>query len=175
MEYLVIKWLHILSATLLFGTGLGSAFYKWRADRSGNTHAIYITNRNVVLADWLFTTPTVLIQPITGFWLLHLLGLSVLEPWVMLSLILFISAGLCWLFVVYLQIKMRDIAYKTIPTKKALPLHYQQLAKIWFWLGIPAFTAIIMVYALMVIKPTFASTFISTFTTTVAPMLVVTN
>jgi len=156
MEYLFIKWLHILSATLMFGTGLGSAFYKWRTDRTGNLQAIYITNRNVVLADWLFTTPSVFIQPITGFWLIHRLDLPVLEPWVMVSLILFVIAGMCWLPVVYLQIKMSDMACDALQSNQPLPPGYQRLANTWFWLGVPAFSAIIAVYALMVAKPTLA-------------------
>ena len=155
MEYVLVKWIHILSATLLFGTGLGSAFYKWRIDQSDNLQAIYITNRNVVAADWIFTTPTVFIQPVTGLWLTHLGNIPVSEPWIFLSLLLFIVSGLCWLPVVYLQIKMRSIAQHALQSKQSLPATYHLLARIWFWLGIPAFIAIFTVYGLMVIKPHF--------------------
>ena len=71
MEYLVVKWLHVLSSTVLFGTGLGSAFYMFSTNRSADVRAIAIVARRVVVADWLFTTPTAIIQPLTGFWLLH--------------------------------------------------------------------------------------------------------
>ena len=153
MELLIAKWLHIISATLLFGTGLGSAFYKWRADKTNDLHAIAITNRNVVLADWLFTTPTVILQPATGLWLVSFQGYPLSTPWIVLSIILFVVAGACWLPVVYLQIKMRDIAQECGITNSPLPQQYHQLKTLWFWLGVPAFTAIIVVFALMVGKP----------------------
>ena len=153
MDILFAKWLHIISATLLFGTGLGSAFYKWRTDKSGDIHAIAITNRNVVLADWLFTTPTVVLQPVTGLWLVSLHNYALSTPWILLSIILFIIAGACWLPVVYLQIKMRDISLECLHNNVPLPQRYHQLNNMWFRLGVPAFIAIIVVFALMVGKP----------------------
>jgi uncharacterized membrane protein len=157
MEILLVKWLHIFSATLMFGTGLGSAFYKWRTDKSNNIDAITITNRNVVLADWLFTTPTVIIQPITGVLLANLYEYPLLTTsWLLFSIVLFIVAGACWLIVVYLQIKMRDIALQCQRDNSPLLQQYHQLARLWFWLGIPAFFAIVVVFMLMVTKPTLA-------------------
>ncbi|KPJ93453.1 MAG: hypothetical protein AMJ53_07205 [Gammaproteobacteria bacterium SG8_11] len=155
MDYLLVKYPHILSATLLFGTGLGSAFYKWRADRSGDLAAIAVTNKNVVLADWIFTTPTVLIQPLTGVMLARQQGYSFNEPWLWLSITLFLIAGVCWLIVVYLQLKMRDHAMLALSTQTELPTTYRRQARAWFWLGIPAFVCILLVYALMVWKPIF--------------------
>lgn len=86
MDYLTLKWLHILSSTFLFGTGLGSAFYKFLADRSGNLQHIVQTNRNVVLADWLFTTPTGIIQPLTGVMLVQMLGFPLTSPWLITAI-----------------------------------------------------------------------------------------
>jgi uncharacterized membrane protein len=154
-EYLLVKWIHILSATLLFGTGLGSAFYKWLTDRSGDIHAIVVTNRLVVIADWLITTPTVLIQPISGLWLLHLMDISLNQGWVILTIILYVLAGICWLPVVWLQIQMRDMAQEACQRNIKLDGQYQHLADIWFMLGVPAFTAMVVIYFLMVFKPTF--------------------
>lgn len=153
MEYLLIKALHILSSTLLFGTGLGSAFYKWMADRGGDLHTIAKTNRTVVTADWVFTTPTVIIQPLTGLWLLHIMGISMSEPWVIITLVLYVIAGGCWLPVVWLQIRMRDLATEALKQKRSLDNRYHQYAQMWFWLGIPAFTAMVIIYFLMVFKP----------------------
>lgn len=153
IELALIKWLHIVSATLLFGTGLGSAFYKWRADKSGDLHAIVITNRNVVLADWLFTSPTVILQPVTGVYLAILHAYSWSTPWLMWSIILFVFAGGCWLPVVYLQIKMRNLAAQCLESGDSLPSEYYQMARTWFRLGVPAFIAILLVFALMVGKP----------------------
>lgn len=153
IEYALIKWIHILSATLLFGTGLGSAFYKWCADRQGNLAAMAHTNRIVVIADWIFTTPTIIIQPITGLWLLRLLGVTFDQGWVLLTLLLYALAGACWLPVVWLQIRMRDLALSAVAQNRALDTRYARYAQVWFWLGIPAFGAMVGVYFLMVFKP----------------------
>ena len=151
--YLLIKWLHILSATFLFGTGLGSAFYKWMTDRSRQLPAMAQTNRLVVIADWVFTTPTIVIQPVTGLWLLHLLGIPLDQGWVVLAILLYIIAGLCWLPVVWLQIRMRDLSVSALVHKQPLPATYHRYARQWFWLGVPAFFAMVIVYGLMVFKP----------------------
>ena len=154
MTYATLKTLHLLSMVLLFGTGLGSAFYKWMADRSGNVAHIAITNRHVVLADWVFTTPTVIFQPISGLWMVHLLGLPLSTPWIAASLALFVVAGACWLPVVWLQIRMQRLATDALVRQSALPDDYWRLARWWFWLGVPAFTAMVLVVALMVFKST---------------------
>lgn len=152
MSYLLIKTLHILSMVLLFGTGFGSAFYKWMTDRSGRLEAIVVTNRHVVLADWLFTTPTVLFQPVSGLWMLSQQGLPLSTPWVAVSLALYALAGCCWLPVVWLQIRMRDISAQSLRLGHPLPQVYWQYARWWFCLGVPAFLAMVMVVALMVGK-----------------------
>lgn len=154
--YLLIKWIHILSATFLFGTGLGSAFYKWLTDKGGQLSAMAQTNRLVVTADWLFTTPTIVIQPITGLWLLHLLGIPLDQGWVVLTIALYVIAGLCWLPVVWLQIRMRDMSVAAMTRRQPLPGSYRHYARVWFWLGIPAFFAMVIIYGLMVFKPVIA-------------------
>jgi uncharacterized membrane protein len=155
MTYLTLKYLHILSMVLLFGTGLGSAFYKWMADRSGNVAHIAVTNRHVVLADWLFTTPTVIFQPISGLWMVYLLGLPLTTPWIAISLSLYVLAGVCWLPVVWLQIRMRDLAAAAFISQQDLPAQYWRYARVWFWLGVPAFIAMVLVVLLMVFKTSF--------------------
>lgn len=151
-SYLVLKYLHILSMVLLFGTGLGSAFYKWMADRSGNLAHIAVTNRHVVLADWLFTTPTVIFQPISGLWMVYLLSYPITTPWIMWSLALYVLAGACWLPVVWLQIQMRRLSEQAMTTQTELPALYWRYARYWFWLGVPAFMAMLLVVLLMVFK-----------------------
>ncbi len=152
MTYASLKTLHILSMVLLFGTGLGSAFYKWMADRSGNIAHIAATNRHVVLADWIFTTPTVIFQPISGLWMVYLLELPLTTPWIAVSLFLFVLAGLCWLPVVWLQIRMHKISEEAVASESSLPENYWRMARLWFWLGIPAFTSMVLVVMLMVFK-----------------------
>jgi uncharacterized membrane protein len=152
MTYTTLKTLHILSMVLLFGTGLGSAFYKWMADRSGNVAHIAITNRHVVLADWIFTTPTVIFQPISGLWMVYLLGMPLSTPWIAISLSLYVLAGACWLPVVWLQMRMQKIASDANASGSALPDVYWRMARCWFWLGVPAFIAMVLVVVLMVFK-----------------------
>lgn len=152
MSYTVLKTLHILSMVLLFGTGLGSAFYKWMADRSGHVKHIALTNRHVVLADWLFTTPTVIFQPISGLWMVALLDLPWTTPWIAASLGLYLLAGACWLPVVWLQIRMRNMANEAAALHQPLSPLYWRLARWWFWLGVPAFTSMVLVVVLMVGK-----------------------
>ena len=154
MTYLSLKTIHIISAFLLFGTGLGSAFYKWLADRNGNIQHIAVTNKHVVLADYLFTTPTIIIQPLTGLWMAHLAQLPLTTPWIAISLGLYVFAGLCWLPVVYLQIRMQKMAEHAVRQQTELPQQYGQYARIWFWLGVPAFVSIMLVITLMVYKHT---------------------
>lgn len=152
MTYMTLKMLHILSMVLLFGTGLGSAFYKWMADRSGNVAHIAVTNRHVVLADWIFTTPTVIFQPFSGAWMIYLSGMSYATPWIAGSLALFTLAGACWLPVVWLQIRMHHISADAAARQAPLPALYWRMARWWLWLGIPAFTSMVLVVALMVFK-----------------------
>lgn len=152
MEYLMIKWVHILSAILLFGTGFGSAFYKFFTDRTGNLAAMRVTNRLVVRADWLFTTPSVIIQPLTGFWMLYLTGQDMMMFWVMLSLGLYLLAGACWIPVVVLQVRMQKVTDQ-LEDNQPLPEHYRKMQAVWFWLGMPAFSAMLTVVWLMVLKP----------------------
>lgn len=150
MSYLSLKVIHILSAILLFGLGLGTVFYKMMADRSRNTAAIAITSRNVVLADWLFTTPTILIQPLTGFWMAYQLGIPLDLPWLQVSYGLYLLAGVCWLPVVVLQIRMRDLANAANRDASPIPALYYHYGRIWRWLGVPAFFAMTALVAVMV-------------------------
>jgi uncharacterized membrane protein len=152
VSYLTLKTLHILSMVLLFGTGLGSAYYKWMADRSRQVAHIAVTNRHVVRADWCFTTPTVIFQPISGVAMATLAGLPLSTPWVALSLGLYCLAGICWLPVVWLQIRMQKLAEAALASERPLPEAYWRMARWWFWLGVPAFTSMVAVVALMVFK-----------------------
>ena len=151
--YLFIKWLHILSATILFGTGIGIAFFKWMADRSGDVRAIRQSSERTVLADWLFTTPAVIAQPLSGLAMALLAGYPVMTGWLALSLCGYVLAGACWLPVVWLQLRMRALARTADQAGTALPALYWRYARAWFWLGIPAFIALLGVYWLMVDKP----------------------
>lgn len=151
--YLALKWMHILSATVLFGTGIGIAFFKWITDRSMDVRAIRIVNERTVLADWVFTTPAVILQPLTGFGLVFHGGYAMNTGWIILATGLYLFAGCCWLPVVWLQIRMREMSKTADQENSRLPQAYGRYARIWFWLGVPAFSALVAVYWLMVFKP----------------------
>lgn len=153
MSYLVVKWLHILSSTLLFGTGLGSAFYMFFTSLSRDVRATSVVVRHVVIADWAFTTPTIIIQPLTGFYLIHLAGFPLSSAWIKWSIVLYLVAGAAWLPVVWMQIKMRDMALEAARANTALPEKYWRYLRIWVALGIVAFAALVVVFYLMVAKP----------------------
>ena len=155
MEYLVAKWLHILSSTVLFGTGLGSAYYMFFASLSRSSAAAAVVVRQVVWADWVFTTTTIVFQPLSGWYLAHLTGLSLLDTaWIRWSLLLYLLAGACWLPVVWLQICMRRMAEDASRSAAPLPPRYFKLLRWWTALGVPAFLALVAVFWLMVAKPT---------------------
>jgi uncharacterized membrane protein len=153
MEYIVVKWLHILSSTLLFGTGIGSAWYLLFAVISRNTSAIAVVTRNVVVADWLFTGTTMIIQPATGFYLVHLAGYPLHSRWIMWSLALYVVALLCWLPVVRLQMRLRDLSASAAARGLPLSKEFWRCFKAWVILGVPAFFAFLGVFYLMVAKP----------------------
>ncbi|PJK09713.1 hypothetical protein CO614_09125 [Lysobacteraceae bacterium NML120232] len=155
IPYLLVKWLHILSSVLLVGTGFGSAFYMFFANRSGNLAAQAVVTRLVVRADWWFTTPAGIVQPVSGLYLMYLTGWSLTwdTPWILASLILYAIAGLCWLPVVWLQIRMSQMAELALQEGTELPEKYFHYARRWELLGYPAFIAMLGIYFLMVNKP----------------------
>jgi len=151
--YLWLKWLHIISSTVLFGTGIGTAFQMWFAHRRGDPVAIAVVARNVVLADWLFTLPSGVLQPVTGLALVLQTGLDPFVSWLVISYLLYLMAFACWVPVVVLQMRVRDLAAKAVATKAALSPEYDQAMRLWFALGWPAFIGLTVIFLLMVAKP----------------------
>ena len=152
-EILVLKWLHILSSTMLFGTGIGTAFYLFFVSRTRDTHAVAIVSHHVVIADWLFTATTIVFQPLSGFWLAHRMGYPLTSPWILLSTVLFISAALCWFPVVWLQVRLRDVAKAADKAGTALPPAYWNYFGWWTALGVPALLLFLAIFYLMVARP----------------------
>lgn len=153
MSYELIKWVHVLSSTILFGTGIGSAFYMFMANRNRDTRDIYFAVRHVVIADWLFTTPAVIVQLLSGLYMVHMAGYSLMDMWILWGLLLYVFAGACWVPVVWMQIKMRDMARIAVDTGTSLPERYWRLDRWWITLGSLAFPAVVVVFWLMVSKP----------------------
>jgi uncharacterized membrane protein len=153
MSYLLLKWLHIISSTVLLGTGAGIAFFMWRAHRTNDARVIAAVAADVVRADLLFTTTAVAAQPVTGFLLLPKLGYPWTLAWVHWSLALYVLVGCCWLPVTWLQVQMRNLARRTVAEGSELPAAYHRYFKYWFLLGWPAFAGVLAIFWLMVAKP----------------------
>ena len=152
--FLILKWVHILSSVLLVGTGLGSAFYLYFIHRTRSVQAIAEVSKLVVKADFWFTLPAVITQPLTGVALIAIAGYPLSQTWLLWTYALYALAGLCWLPVVWLQIRMAVIAGDSSRHHASLPERYWQYARYWEWLGYPAFIAMFAIYGLMVFKPT---------------------
>jgi uncharacterized membrane protein len=106
-----------------------------------------------VIADWTFTTPTIVIQPVTGWWLMSLIGAPLESTWIRWSLALYFFAGVCWLPVVWMQVKMRNMAQAAVRENTALPDRYWTMLRWWVGLGVLAFVSLVVVFYLMVVKP----------------------
>jgi uncharacterized membrane protein len=152
--YFLLKTLHILSATILFGTGIGIAFFFWMGGRSGNDHAAHATARITVVADWLFTLSAGILQPVTGLLLIQAAGLDPFARWLVISYVLYATALACWIPVVVLQKRIRDQLSAKLAGEHFDRAHYDHRRRFWFWLGWPAFIALILVFHLMAAKPT---------------------
>jgi uncharacterized membrane protein len=153
MTYFWVKWIHILSSTLLFGTGLGIAFFLWMAHRRGDAREIAATAQTVVIADACFTAPAVVVQLFTGLWLAELMHLPLTLYWIKAALFLFVLVGCCWLPVLWLQLRARNLARQAAVAGTALPAAYYSAMRWWFWLGWPAFLSVVAIFWLMVMKP----------------------
>lgn len=153
MAYFVLKYLHVIGATVLLGTGAGIAFFMVAAHRTGEAATIASVARIVVLADFLFTATAVVAQPVTGVLLALNVGYSVGEGWIVLSIGLYLLAGAFWLPVVWMQMRMRDLAMAAACTQAPLPVAYHRLFWTWFVFGFPAFAAVLAIIWLMMARP----------------------
>ncbi|KZL05838.1 DUF2269 domain-containing protein [Pseudovibrio sp. Ad26] len=153
MTYEFLKFLHIIGACVLIGTGAGIAFFMVIASRTLDAAAIAHTAGTVVIADTLFTATAVIIQPITGYLLARDVGWSLTEGWIVLSLALYMLIGVFWLPVVWIQIQLRNLATTAVEAGTPLPPRYHTLYRIWFACGFPAFIAILGIVWLMIVRP----------------------
>ncbi|MER8846900.1 DUF2269 family protein [Mesorhizobium australicum] len=153
MVYFLLKFLHIVGAAVLLGTGAGIAFFMLLAHRTGNAATIAAIARIVVVADFLFTATAVVAQPMTGAALAWVAGYSLWDGWIVLSILLYILTGLFWLPVVWMQMTMRNLACEAAAAGQPPPERYNQLFRLWFIFGFPAFAAVTTIYWLMITRP----------------------
>ena len=151
--YLFVKIIHIITSTILFGTGIGIAFFMWWANKTGDLAAKTYAAKTTVIADLIFTTPSVIIQPISGIILIKIMGYDFDELWLVLTYIGYSISVICWLPVIGIQIRLRNLALKAYANNEELPAEYYKLFKCWFLLGWPAFISLTTIFILMVTKP----------------------
>ena len=153
LTYYLLKYIHVIGASVLLGTGAGIAFFMLVAHLRGDPREVAGVARTVVLADFLFTASAVILQPITGTWLAWSSGYSLREGWIAASIVLYVVTGAFWLPVVWMQMRMRDLAVNAVKTNSALPAEYNRLFRWWFVFGFPAFAAVLMIFWLMIARP----------------------
>jgi uncharacterized membrane protein len=152
-HYLALKWLHVIGATVLFGTGLGTAFHFWRTVRTGNVAAIAASARATVLADYVFTLTAGILQPVTGVLLAAAAGYPLGSTWIVASAALYVVTAACWVPVLFIQLRMRRIAERCEREGQPLGEEFRALFRRWFLLGWPAFIALSIVFWLMIARP----------------------
>jgi uncharacterized membrane protein len=153
--YFLVKYLHLIGAIVILGTGAGIAFFMLMAHRSGDAAFIARAAATVVIADMLFTLTAVILQPVSGGLLMMLSSTSFAERWLFISLVLYALAGLFWIPVIFMQIEMRDLASAAAASRQPLPPRYFALFRRWFWYGIPGFGSVMIILWLMIAKPEF--------------------
>ena len=151
--YFLLKFLHLIGAAVLLGTGAGIAFFMLMAHITGRPATVAAVARIVVVADFVFTATAVVAQPITGVLLSHEAGYDLKEGWIVLSVILYVITGAFWLPVVWMQMRMRRLAEAAAETGAPLPAPYYRLFWTWFAFGFPAFTAVLGIFWLMITRP----------------------
>lgn len=149
----ILRWLHVLGAAVLLGTGAGIAFFMVMAQRTGRAEIVAHVARTVVVADFLFTATAVVAQPVTGLLLAHLVGWRLTDGWLFLSIVLYLVTGLCWLPVVWIQIRIQRLAQAAADAGEPLPPEEARLFGIWMLLGVPAFAAVLTIIWLMLTRP----------------------
>ncbi len=155
MSYEFLKFLHILGACVLLGTGAGIAFFMLISNLRGTVAQIAHVAGIVVTADFVFTAMAVVVQPITGWLLARAAGWPMTEPWILISLGLYVMVGLFWLPVVWIQMQLHRMAVQAAADWSALPDRYHRLYRIWLICGFPAFAAVLAIVWLMITRPMF--------------------
>ena len=154
--YLLVKFAHIIGATVLLGTGAGIAFFMLMAHRTRDARTVAAVARIVVIADWVFTTTAVVAQPITGVLLVNEAGYPLSSGWIVISIGLYLWIGAWWLPVVWIQARMQRLAQGAADAGEPLPGDYHRLFRLWFVFGFPAFAAVFAIFWLMIARPSFS-------------------
>lgn len=152
MDYFTLKWLHILSSTVLFGTGIGSAFYLLVATLGRDARTVAAVGGYVVWADALFTATTAVVQPLTGWLLVRNTHMQWSQPWLAHSVGAYVLAIASWLPVVWIQVRLRDEARACAANGAPLSRRYWRFFAAWVALGCVAFVLFLAIFWMMVAK-----------------------
>jgi uncharacterized membrane protein len=148
----LIRLLHVVSSALMFGVGVGAFWFMVTTVRSGNPAAIAITTRNAVRAEWFIAAPVAVVQPTTGYLLMLQLGYPLQSLWFYAVATLYIVAGMCWVYLVKAELKMRAVAavHSSAP---AMPDAFGALFRRWILLATGSFAGVLGIFWLMVFRP----------------------
>ncbi len=152
-EYIAVKWVHIVSSTILFGFGAGSAYYFWAAHLTHEARTIAKVAKLIARTDILFTGISGIVQPVTGLMLALMSGIDLGASWLVAAYALYALAFACWVPVVWLQMRAAKLAQAAAETDGVLSDEYRKVMRTWFMLGWPAFLALLIIFGLMIAKP----------------------
>ncbi|MBV4533732.1 DUF2269 domain-containing protein [Pseudomonas sp. SWRI107] len=152
MDYVLLKYLHVIAAVFLFGFGMGSYLYLIAAHRTGDARVIAAVARMVVRFDAWITTPAGFVQLLTGFAMVRLTGMDWTVGWLLAALLIFFGVGALWLPVLMLQKRMQAMAAAAAGTHAALPAAYARLYRWWLWMGVAGFAGMFLMVLVMVSK-----------------------
>lgn len=152
----LVRYIHICGGAILLGAGIAIAFFMVVARRTRDAALIAHVSQSVVAADFLFTATAMVLQPLTGWRLATLVGWPLGEGWLALSIALYVLTGLFWIPVVFIQLRLRDLARRSAAEGTMLPPEFDRLYRIWFACGCPAFAAVLAIFWLMANRPDFS-------------------
>ncbi len=146
--------LHVMGGIFFLGNIITAAFWKLRADAGGDLHQIWRTATNVLIADYVFTLPGIVLLLTTGHMMVANSGYELFSlSWLGISYFLFCLSGLIWLLILLpTQNQMIKHAKNSLDQGK-LTNEYKKSSKIWNVFGSLSTILPIIVIVLMLVKP----------------------
>lgn len=152
----LIRLIHVVSSALMFGVGIGAFWFMLAALRSADIALIAATTRNAVRAEWFIAAPVAVVQPTTGYLLMLHLDYSLHSRWFLALATFYILAGMCWVYLVKAELKMRHLANVALASPRAatpLPPQFHALSRRWRRLALGSFAGVLTIFWLMVFRP----------------------
>ena len=151
---LALKFVHVLFAAIMFGAWLAAACFMVFARRSGNTSVVALVSLFVVRIELFVVAPAMVLQPITGFPLEAVIGLSNVDNfWIDSSIVLYAIVVLAWLGALRVEFVIRRMARQASLGGTKLGKDYRRLFRIWSGLAALIFAGLVLLYLLMIWQP----------------------